>query len=82
MNLTDMFAGNNSTDGIDNKLDAQKAIEKLGHIDRAILYFYITGHTQQEIGDILGYSRSQISKLLDKMNEKAQKVGVDNEEIF
>ena len=82
MNLTDMFAGNNSTDGIDNKLDAQKAIEKLGHIDRAILYLYVIGHTQQEIGDILGYSRGQISKLLYKMNEEGKKVGVDYEERF
>ena len=61
MNLTDLFAGNDTTDGIDSKLDAQKAIEKLGHIDRAILYLYVTGHTQQEIGDILGYSRGKSS---------------------
>jgi len=72
MNLTDLFAGNDTTDGIDSKLDAQKAIEKLGHIDRAILYLYVIGHTQQEIADILGYSRGQISKLLYKMNEKQQ----------
>ena len=78
MNLSDYV----SHEDVDRKIEIEEAINRLGHIDRAILYFYITGHTQQEIGDILGYSRSQISKLLDKMNEKAQKVGVDNEEIF
>ena len=70
MNLSDIFA--EGTESVENKLDAQKAIEKLGHIDRAILYLYVIGHTQQEIADILGYSRGQISKLLYKMNEKQQ----------
>ena len=70
MNLTDMFAGNNSTDGIDNKLDAQKAIEKLGHIDRAILYFYTNGYSPEEIGAIIGYSARHVTRLLDKMSEK------------
>jgi DNA-directed RNA polymerase specialized sigma subunit len=69
VNLSDYFA-QDSTSSVDNKLDAQKAIEKLGHVDRAILYLYVIGHTQGEIACILGYSDSQISRLLDKMQEK------------
>jgi DNA-directed RNA polymerase specialized sigma subunit len=69
MNLSDIFA--EGTESVDNKIDAQKAIEKLGHIDRAILYLYVIGHTQVEIACILDYSESQISKLLNKMQEKS-----------
>lgn len=68
MNLDDMFATNSSTDAIDNKLDAQRRIEKLGHIDRAILYLWVSGFSQSEIGIIFGYSQGYISKLLDRMN--------------
>jgi len=71
MTLTDMFAGNNSTDGIDNKLDAQKAIEKLGHIDRAVLYLWVEGYTQAEIGVIFGYSQSKICRLLANLHKSA-----------
>ena len=61
-----------SHEDVDRKIEIEEAIRRLGHIDRAILYLYVIGHTQQEIADILGYSRGQISKLLYKMNEKQQ----------
>ena len=70
MNLTDLFAGNDSTDGIDNKLDAQKAIEKLGHIDRAVLYLWVEGYTQVEIAHIFGYTREHVTRLLAKISQK------------
>jgi DNA-directed RNA polymerase specialized sigma24 family protein len=70
MNLNDIFATNDSTDAIDNKLDAQRAIEKLGHIDRAILYLWVNGFSQLEIAKMFGYSQGHISKLLDRMNRQ------------
>ncbi len=70
MNLDDMFA-TNDTMSVDNKLDAQRAIDKLGHIDRAILYLWVCGFSQTEIGSIFGYSQGHISKLLDKLHSKA-----------
>ena len=68
MNLDDMFATNSSTDAIDNKLDAQRRIEKLGHIDRAILYLWCAGYNQTEIGVMFGYSQGRISQILSKIN--------------
>jgi DNA-directed RNA polymerase specialized sigma subunit len=70
VNLNDIFATNDSTDAIDNKLDAQRQIEKLGHIDRAILYLWCWGLSQSEIAKIFGYSQGHISKLLDKLHTK------------
>jgi DNA-directed RNA polymerase specialized sigma24 family protein len=70
MNLDDLFCTTSSTDAIDNKLDAQKAIEKLGHIDRAILYLWVNGFSQLEIAKMFGYSQGHISKLLDRMNRQ------------
>lgn len=71
MNLNDMFATNSSTDAIDNKLDAQRRIDKLGHIDRAILYLWCAGLTQEEIGAIVGYSRRHVNYLLNKISSKS-----------
>jgi DNA-directed RNA polymerase specialized sigma subunit len=70
VNLNDIFATNDSTDAIDNKLDAQKAIEKLGHIDRAILYYRAWGFTQAEIGRLVGYSQQRISQILFRISKK------------
>ena len=67
MNLDDMFA-TNDTQSVDNKLDAQRAIKKLGHIDRAILYLWCAGYNQTEIGDIFGLSQGRISQILSKIN--------------
>ena len=72
MNLTDMFAGNDTTDGIDNKLDAQKAIEKLGHIDRAVLYLWVEGYTQAEIAHMFGYCQQRISQIIADISKKRE----------
>jgi len=77
MNLTDLFAGNDTTDGIDSKLDAQKAIERLGHIDRAILYLWVEGYTQAEIAHMFGYSQPRISQILANIYKRGEKVAVD-----
>jgi DNA-binding CsgD family transcriptional regulator len=70
VNLNDIFATNDSTDAIDNKLDAQRAIEKLGHIDRAILYLWVSGMSTDDIGKITGYSTRTIVRRLNKLCQK------------
>lgn len=78
MNLDDLFCTTSSTDAIDNKLDAQKAIEKLGHIDRALLYLWISGYSQDELANIFGYSQGHISKLLARMNKSTNNLALSN----
>ncbi len=64
--FSDLFA----EESVDDKLDAQRAIEKLGHIDRAILYLWVTGYSQVEIARIMGYSREHINRIIAKISQK------------
>ena len=68
MNLDDMFG--DGIESADNRIDAEMAIKKLGHLDRAILYLWVVGHTQAEIGAIVGLSQSQVCRILADMHKK------------
>jgi len=65
MNLGDFVCGD-----ADRKIETEQAIEKLGHIDRAVLYLWVEGYTQAEIGVIFGYSREHVNRLLARMSQK------------
>lgn len=65
MNLSDIMSGD-----ADRKIEAEQAIEKLGHIDRAVLYLWVEGYTQAEIGVIFGYSERHIRRILSKICER------------
>ena len=69
MNLNDIFACD-STDDIDRKLDAQQQINRLGHIDRAVLYLWCGGYSQSEIATMFGYSQQRISQVLAKISKQ------------
>lgn len=66
MNLGDFI----SQENVDKKIEIEEAIGRLGHIDRAILYLWVEGYTQVEIGRIFGYSREHINRLLAKISQK------------
>lgn len=68
MNLGDIMSGD-----ADSKIEAEQAIEKLGHIDRAILYLWVEGYTQAEIGVIFGYSERHIRRIIANISEKCPK---------
>ncbi len=72
--FSDLFA----EESVDDKLDAQRAIDKLGHIDRAVLYLWVIGYTQREIGYIFGYSERHIRRILARVRcpNTSQKVAV------
>ena len=66
MNLGDFVSQENA----DKKLEIEEAVNRLGHIDRAILYLWVEGYTQAEIGAIFGYSREHVNRLLAKISQK------------
>ena len=66
MQLSDFIAHEN----VDRKIEIQETIQRLGHIDRAVLYLWVIGYTQEEIAHILGYSQSQISRILKNLCKK------------
>jgi DNA-directed RNA polymerase specialized sigma24 family protein len=68
MNLGDIMSGD-----ADRKIETEQAIEKLGHIDRAVLYLWVEGYTQAEIGMIFGYSERHIRRIIANISEKCPK---------
>ena len=59
-----------SSENVEQKLDVEKAINRLGHIDRAILYLWVEGYSQTEIAHIFGYTREHVNRLLAKISQK------------
>jgi len=60
-----------SHEDVDRKIEIEEAIRRLGHIDRAVLYLWVEGYTQAEIGVIFGYSQSKICRLLANLHKSA-----------
>ena len=63
MNLSDFIAHEN----VDKRIEIEQAIGQLGHTDRAVLYLWVIGYTQAEIGVMFGYSQARISQILKKI---------------
>ena len=69
MNLSDIIAEENA----DKKIEIEEAVNRLGHIDPAVLYLWVTGYTQAEIGVMFGYSERHIRRILANIREKCPK---------
>ena len=59
-----------SHEDVDRKIEIEEAVNRLGHIDRAVLYLWVEGYTQAEIAHIFGYTREHINRILAKMSQK------------
>ena len=66
MNLSDVVSQENA----DRKLEIEEAVNGLDHTARAVLYLWVTGYTQAEIGIMFGYSREHINRILAKISQK------------
>ena len=67
MNLGDFVCGD-----ADRKIETEQAIEKLGHIDRAVLYLWVEGYTQAEIAHMFGYCQQRISQIIANISKKRE----------
>ena len=67
MTLTDMFAPDEQ--GVENKIDVERAIGRLSRREAAVLYLWVTGYTQAEIGEAMGCDQSTVSRVLAKMHK-------------
>ena len=68
MDLSDVVSQENA----DKKIEIEEAINRLGHIDRAILYLWVEGYTQAEIGRIFGFSQQRISQILANISKSSE----------
>jgi DNA-directed RNA polymerase specialized sigma subunit len=70
MELSDLFGTDETS--VDRKIDFERMVEGLKARDKRIVYLYASGHTQEEIGAIVGLNHSQISRILAKMHKRQQ----------
>ena len=71
MTLTDMFAPDEQ--GVENRIDVERAMGRLSYREAAVLYLWVTGYTQDEIGVMFGYSERHIRRILANIREKCPK---------
>jgi len=72
MNLSDLISDEN----VDKRIEIEQAIGQLGHTDRAVLYLWVIGYTQNEIANIFGFSQSKICRILGNLHKSINKVAV------
>lgn len=71
MEISDLF-DSESLESIERKIDFERMLEELSARDKRIVYLYASGHTQEEIGAIVGVDQSQISRILANMHKRGE----------
>ena len=59
-----------SIESVENRIDVERAVADLPVREQQILYLFACGHTQEEIGAIIGLSQRHVGRLLQKMSKK------------
>ena len=67
--LSDLF-DDESIESVENRIDVERAVADLPAREQQILYLFACGHTQEEIGAIIGLSQRHVGRLLQKMSKK------------
>ncbi len=60
--LDDLFPPDEQ--GVENKIDVERAMGRLSYREAAVLYLWVTGYTQEEIGEAMGVTHQRISQIL------------------
>ena len=69
--IDDLF-DSEDMESIERKIDFERLLTTLSERDRKIAVLYAFGHTQEEIGAIVGLDHSQISRILAKIHKSAE----------
>lgn len=75
MTLNDLFPPDEQ--GVENKIDVERAMGRLSRREAAVLYLWVTGYTQAEIGEAMGCDQSTISRVLANMHKSSEKLDVN-----
>jgi DNA-directed RNA polymerase specialized sigma24 family protein len=71
MTLNDLFPPDEQ--GVENKIDVERAMGRLSRREAAVLYLWVTGYSQAEIGRMFGYTDRHIRRILANISEKCPK---------
>ena len=75
MTLNDLFPPDEQ--GVENKIDVERAMGRLSRREAAVLYLWVTGYTQAEIGEAMGVSQQRISQILANISKSSEKLDVN-----
>ena len=68
--IDDLF-DSEDMESIERKIDFERLLTTLSERDMKIAVLYAFGHTQEEIGAIVGLSQRHIGRVLEKMSKSA-----------
>ena len=75
--IDDLFDGEDF-ESVERKIDFERLLKRLSPRDRRIAVLYAFGHTQAEIGAIVGLTQRRIGQILQEISKSAEKVAVVN----
>lgn len=79
--IDDLF-DSEDLESIERKIDFERLLSTLSERDRRIAVLYAFGHTQEEIGAIVGLTQRRIGQILQEISKSAEKVAVvDREQL-
>lgn len=72
--IDDLF-DSEDLESVERKIDFERLLTTLSERDRKIAVLYAFGHTQEEIGAIVGLSQRHIGRVLEKMSKRGELLG-------
>jgi DNA-directed RNA polymerase specialized sigma subunit len=75
--IDDLF-DSEDMESIERKIDFERLLTTLSERDMKIAVLYAFGHTQEEIGAIVGLTQRRIGQILQEISKSAEKVAVVN----
>ena len=71
MEISDLF-DSESLESVERKIDFERMLEELSARDRRVVYLYASGHTQEEIGAIMGLTQRRIGQILQEISKRGE----------
>lgn len=75
--IDDMF-DSEDLESVDLKIEFERLLKRLSPRDRKIAVLYAFGHTQEEVGAIVGLTKGRICQILADIKQSDEKVAVVN----
>ena len=75
--IDDLF-DSEDLESVERKIDFERLLTTLSERDMKIAVLYAFGHTQEEIGAIVGLTQRRIGQILQEISKSAEKVAVVN----
>jgi len=69
--IDDLF-DSESLESIERKIEFEQLLARLSERDRRIAVLYAFGHTQEEIGAIVGLTQRRIGQILQEISKSAE----------